>query len=141
MKQFIQNSIIPAFAMTLAFSGYAGLAYSKEKSGPEELIVHEKQAPEVRVPLSFGSSRIKNWYAPDSKTLIIETSGGDFKGIFANNCSGIRFAESIGFNSSGGTELDKFTTVVLPDGQTCFFKELVAYVPDEQDSDKGKTAE
>jgi len=141
MGQFIRYPVIPVFVMTLALLGNAGLANTQEKSEVEEIVVIDKQPPAVNVPQSFGSSQIKNWYAPDSKTLIIETARGDFKATFANNCSGIMFAESIGFKSSGGTALDKFTTIVLPDGQTCFFKELMVYVRDDQDSDKHKPGE
>ena len=138
MGRFIRHPITSGFAIGFMLLANPGLTNSQEKSEPEEIIVIEKQPSAVNVPQSFGSSQIKNWYAPDSKTLIIETARGDFKATFANNCSGIKFAESIGFKSSGGTALDKFTTIVLPDGQTCFFKELVAYVPDEQDTSKDK---
>lgn len=141
MRQFARRLIVTAFVATLVAPGYAGLVYAQEKSGPEAITVVERLSPDVRVPESFGSSQIRNWYAPDSETLIIETLRGDFKATFANNCSGIRFAESIGFKLKGGVELDKFTTIVLPDGQTCFFKELVAYDKDEQDSAKSKTSE
>jgi hypothetical protein len=99
----------------------------------EEITVIQKQ-PEARVPQTFGSSQIRGWYAPDNKTLVIETSRGDFIGTFMNRCSGIRFAEDIGLSSWGPNELDQYTTIVLPDGQRCFFSDLKAYTKDQTEN-------
>lgn len=128
-KDTILQSIILSTLLGLPLSA---AAENTEREGEvkEELTVIERE-PEARVPQTFGSSSIRGWYALDSRTMIIETTRGNFKGTFMNNCSGIRFAERIGLDSSGGMALDKYTTVVLPDGQRCFFEELTAYKRDE----------
>lgn len=87
------------------------------------------------LPKTVGSSDIKDWYAPDSKTLIINTYGhGRFKATLSGGCAGIRSAETLGFTTTGPYELDGSTTVVLPDGARCGFSDLIA-VPVEQGSE------
>lgn len=77
-----------------------------------------------------GSSDIRDWYAPDESTLIISTfSHGRFKATLAGPCPGIRHAGAIGFSTLGPFELDSSTTVVLPDGTRCRFRDLVTYLP------------
>jgi hypothetical protein len=84
------------------------------------------------LPKTFGSSDIKDWYAPDSRTLIINTYGhGRFKATLTSGCAGIRSAETLGFTTMGPFELDSSTTVVLPDGARCGFSDLIA-VPLEE---------
>lgn len=90
-------------------------------------------APEARVPDTFGSGDIRDWYAPDNRTLIISTySHGSFKGEFMNACQGIRFAETLGFATRGPYQLDSSTHVVLPGGERCAFKSLVPIDRDEE---------
>ena len=134
MKTLTDKTLLHAFIAAIALSWAGSAAAQEEQAQPadnqdEEITVVNKnghgQAP--RVPQTFGSSPIQGWYTLDDKTLIINTTRGDYKATFMNNCQGIQFAEQIGFDSSGGAALDKFTTVVLPDGQRCFFKELTTY--------------
>jgi hypothetical protein len=95
-----------------------------------EVVGHAQPAPSL--PKTFGSSDIKDWYAPDSQTLIINTyAHGRFKATLTGACTGIRSAETLGFTTSGPHELDRSTTVVLPDGARCGFSDLIA-VPAEE---------
>jgi len=95
-----------------------------------EVIGQPGTAPSL--PKTFGSSDIKDWYAPDSQTLIINTyAHGRFKATLTGACAGIRSAETLGFTTSGPHELDGSTTVVLPDGVRCGFSDLTS-VPVEQ---------
>lgn len=92
---------------------------------------------EARVPESFGSSDISDWYAPDNETIVINTHGhGRFKGRFMNRCQGIRFAETLGFSTMGPYELDSSTSIVLPDGRRCALRELVPYSDEEEKRDR-----
>ena len=69
--------------------------------------------------------------------MIIETyTHGDFIAIFAQRCSGIRFAETIGFQTMGPFQLDRSTKIILPDGRRCFFKQLKPYTETEQSQGK-----
>ena len=98
-------------------------------------------AREPVVRETFGSSDIKDWYAPDEQTLIIGTHGhGKFRATFANSCTGIRYTETLGFSTQGPFELDRSTVVVLPDGQRCFFRELSAYSPEQEQLDRAARA-
>jgi hypothetical protein len=95
-----------------------------------EVVGRSQQSPSL--PKTFGSSDIKDWYAPDSQTLIINTyAHGRFKATLTGACTGIRSAETLGFTTTGPYELDRSTTVVLPDGARCGFSDLIA-VPVEE---------
>lgn len=89
----------------------------------------EKHDDSVVIHSSMGSPDIKNWWAVDNRTLIIETyRHGDLVATFAPPCSGLRHADSIGFSTMGPFELDRTTKVLLPDGGWCFIKELKPYI-------------
>ncbi|MBI2993738.1 MAG: hypothetical protein HYY48_06115 [Gammaproteobacteria bacterium] len=98
-----------------------------------------KREPIIRE--TFGSSDIKDWYAPDDRTLVIGTyAHGKFLGTFANLCTGIRYANALGFSTQGPFELDRSTAIVLPDGQRCFFKDLSAYSLEQEIQDRAARA-
>lgn len=100
-------------------------------------VVGDAQPREPIVRESFGSSDIKDWYAPDDRTLIISTyAHGKFKGTFANSCTGIRYTDSLGFSTQGPFELDHSTMIVLPHGQRCFFKDLSSYSDEDEQRDR-----
>lgn len=122
--------LIPAFVLAGAVTPAAIPPEPPATAGP----VVERPA---RVPATYGSSDIRDWYAPDNETLIISTySHGKFKGAFMNRCQGVRFAESLGFSTLGPYELDASTTIVLPDGRRCAFRELVPYSEEEERRDR-----
>jgi len=87
---------------------------------------------EARVPETFGSSDIKDWYAPDDQTIVISTyAHGRFKGTFMHRCQGVRFADSLGFSTMGPYQLDSSTSIVVPDGTRCALRDLVPYSDEE----------
>lgn len=103
----------------------------------EEITVIEKRQPSPSLPQLPGSGQIRDWYAPDNKTLIIDAGArGKFKATFMRSCTGIRFTDSIGFSTMGPFELDRSTKIILPNGEYCFFKELRAYSKEEEERDK-----
>ena len=86
----------------------------------------------ARIPATFGSSDIRDWYAPDNETIVINTyAHGRFNGKFMNRCQGVRFAETLGFSTIGPYELDASTRIVLPDGSRCALRELVPLSDEE----------
>ena len=92
-----------------------------------------------RVPATFGSSDISDWYAPDNETIVINTySHGKFKGRFMNRCQGVRFADTLGFSTMGPYELDSSTSIVLPDGTRCALRELAPYSDEEEKRDRAE---
>lgn len=94
---------------------------------------------EARVPETFGSSDIRDWYAPDDATIVISTyAHGRFKGTFMNHCQGVRFAEALGFSTMGPYELDSSTRIVLPDGTRCGLRDLVPYSDEEEKRDRAE---
>lgn len=102
----------------------------------EQVTLFEKDAPDVVIPESFGSPRVRSWRVVDDRTLIIDATGhGELVAIFATPCPGIRFAETLGFATLGPFELDRSTQVILPDGTRCYFKELKPLVKLEEPSD------
>jgi len=85
------------------------------------------------VPRSFGSSRIRDWHAPDDRTLIIELIGREkLRATFMSPCIGIRHTETLAFVSRGPFELDRYSSVLLPDGQRCYFSDLAVYTETDE---------
>lgn len=103
----------------------------------EEVLVIEKKPEAVRIPSTFGSRRIRNWYVLDSSSLVVELSNREkYKAVLMNRCTGLRFADSIGFSTQGPWELDKWTTIYLPDGQRCYIKDLTPYADEPASTEK-----
>src|SRR5690606_19758072 len=87
-----------------------GCASAPAKETAEQVTLFEKDAPDVTIPESLGSPRVRSWRAVDDRTLIIEASGhGELVATFTTPCRGIRFAETLGFATLGPFELDKST--------------------------------
>ena len=112
-------------------AGCAAPAPNPGADGGEQVttFTREEKQGSVVIHSSMGSPDIKNWRVVDNKTLIIETyRHGELLATFSSPCSGIRFADSLGFSTLGPFELDKSSTVILPDGRRCFIRELEPYV-------------
>lgn len=109
-------------------------AMQPEDSGaPPEMVVKEKKHKPVNVPSTFGSSRLRDWRVVDGRNLVIELDDGrKFKASLMNYCHGLRFTDVLGFSTQGPYELDKWTTLHLPDGERCYIKELQPYVEEEK---------
>ena len=67
------------------------------------------------------SYRIKNWSAPDDHTVIVDSYDGTrYKAETMGPCLGLGFALRVGFANRGGfQQIDRFSSVVLPDGTRC----------------------
>lgn len=88
----------------------------------------EEKGDQITIQSTFGSSDIKNWKVLDKYHMVIETyRHGDLLATFSHSCSGLRFADTIGFSTFGPFELDRSTRIILPDGRRCHLKSLVAY--------------
>ena len=106
------------------------------QAGPDPAAGSE-QLREPMVRETFGSSDIKDWYAPEEQTVIIRTyAHGTFRGTLTNSCSGIRYTDSLGFSTQGPFELDRSTMIVLPHGVRCFFKDLSGYSDEDEQRDR-----
>ncbi len=57
-----------------------------------------------------------------------------------SRCHGILFTDSIGLATMGPFELDKSTTIVLPDGERCHIRELVPYAAEMEQQDMERKA-
>ena len=133
MNTLIRNVLFLLFLNSTISMAFAEIpqpdADAKDtEEGTEEVTVVDKRYSDTSIPRSFGSSQIRNWYAPDNNSLIIEVQGKrKYKATFSMPCHGIRFTDSIGFRTTGPFELDRSTQVLLPDGERCYFKDLVVY--------------
>lgn len=142
MKLIPINLLLMASLLTACASSSnsdAQLAGTGDSQGEQvTTFTREERQGNVVIHSNFGSSDIKNWRVIDSTTMVIETyTHGDFMATFAQRCSGIRFAETIGFQTMGPFQLDRSTKIILPDGRRCFFKELKPYTEAEQ-SEQGQ---
>src|SRR6185437_732750 len=67
------------------------------------------------------SDRIRNWTVLDDQTLVIESYDGTrYKAETMGACNGLSFATRLGFSNRGGFKtVDRFSSVLLPDGTRC----------------------
>jgi hypothetical protein len=104
--------------IALAALALAGCATSAQDPESSEL------TPQMgRDSAELQSYRIRNWSAPDDKTLIVESvDGTKYKAELLGTCFGLNFANRLAFQNRGGfNQIDRFSGVVLPDGTRCSF--------------------
>jgi Family of unknown function (DUF6491) len=70
------------------------------------------------------SYRVRNWSAPNDHTVLFESSDGtQYRAETVGPCFGLDYASRVGFANRGGfRQIDRFTSVVLPDGTRCAFQ-------------------
>ncbi len=74
----------------------------------------------------LGLHRISSYEIISDKILIIEATGKkNYRAELFPGCFGLRHAYTLAFQTKGGNSLDKFSSVVLPDGTRCRFKSFV----------------
>ena len=76
------------------------------------------------VDADLMSYRIRNWTAISDHELVIEsTDGTRYRAETLGPCFGMTNAPRLGFENRGGfQQVDRFSSVVLPDGQRCAFQ-------------------
>ncbi len=116
--------------MGLCLLVLAGCAGQGRNGGDSEQVTLFKKGEEsVIIHSTFGSSQVRGWRVIDDSTMLIETSSkGDLVATFRTPCRGLRFADAVGFRTMGPFELDRTTTVILPDGQRCYFQDLNPHI-------------
>jgi hypothetical protein len=112
---------MPYIPLTIALASLAiaGCATSTPESETSEL------TPQMgRDSAELQTYRIRNWSAPDDKTLIVESvDGSKYKAELLGPCFGLNFATKLAFVNRGGiNQIDRFGGVVLPDGTRCSFR-------------------
>lgn len=124
MNRLLRALLTATGLLLLAVPVYA----VEEAKKAEEMTVIEEQPEAVRVPSTFGSSRLHDWHVLDSRNLVIELDNGKkYRASLMNACHGLRFTDTLGFSTQGPYELDKWTTLHLPDGERCHIRELTPY--------------
>ena len=73
---------------------------------------------------ALQSYRIRSWSAPNDHTVLLESSDGTrYKAETIGPCFGLDFANRVGFSNRGGfNQIDRFSSLVLPDGTRCSFQ-------------------
>jgi Family of unknown function (DUF6491) len=76
------------------------------------------------VDAELMSYRIRNWNAPNDHTLILEGADGQqYRAETLGPCFGLDYTSRLGFSNRGGFQtVDRFSSVVLPDGTRCAFQ-------------------
>lgn len=76
------------------------------------------------VDAELMSYRIRNWNAVNDHTLILEAADGQqYRAETLGPCFGLDYAARLGFANRGGFQtVDRFSSVVLPDGTRCAFQ-------------------
>ena len=70
------------------------------------------------------SYRIRNWSALNDHTILLESADGtQYRAETLGPCFGLDYANRLGFSNRGGfQQIDRFSSVVLPDGTRCSFQ-------------------
>lgn len=110
---------------TVTLAGCAGQS-SNERYAQSNL----QTSPDAAQLLSY---RIRNWSAPNDRTLILEAYDGTrYKAEMLSPCFGLNFAQRLAFTNRGGfSQIDQFSSVVLPDGTRCAFQSFNKVVTPE----------
>lgn len=68
--------------------------------------------------------RLRNWSVVNDHTLLFESTDGTcYKAETFGPCMGLEFAPRVSFTNRGGfSQIDRFTSVMLPDGTRCSFQ-------------------
>jgi Family of unknown function (DUF6491) len=76
------------------------------------------------VDAELMSYRIRNWTALNDHELVLEGMDGQhYRAETLGPCFGLNSAARLGFENRGGfQQVDRFSSVVLPDGQRCAFQ-------------------
>ena len=136
MKPRMYFHLVLAVLLTAVSSAFADDKTTQDKGTPKEEVVVIGHDKDVSVPSTFGSSTIDNWYVLDNRNIVIETTRRKYKATFMSSCPGIRFTDTIGLSTMGPYQLDKTTTVLLPDGRRCHIKERVPYTAEMEKQGK-----
>jgi len=133
--KFLTAVLTALMTVTLTCAARAG---EKAANAPDHnVMVIEKKPQPVSVPKTFGSSRLWDWFVLDNTHMVVELdSGKKYVATFMGPCHGLRFTDSVAFETSGPFELDRWTTIHLPDGESCFVKDLMPYKEAQKDSNK-----
>jgi hypothetical protein len=109
-------ALIAALLAITALVGCASQGTRNERDAEENLQISTE-------PAHLMSYRIRNWSAPNDRTLILESYDGQkYKAELIAPCFGLNFANRLAFTNRGGfSQIDQFSSVVLPDGTRCAF--------------------
>jgi hypothetical protein len=110
---------IPLLALAAVL--FAGTADAKPKRQPPSW---EALGVETRIAFPNHGS-IRNYEANDNRGLWIEDSQGRwYYAELLGFCQGLDFAEAVGFDTAGTSQLDKFGAILV-NGQKCQIARLI----------------
>ena len=73
----------------------------------------------------LGIHKVGSWHAPSDTTLVIEDhQHNQYIATLKIPCTGLKIAKSIAFTNHTSNTLNKSSTVILPNGKRCAFKEF-----------------
>ncbi|MEJ2761823.1 MAG: DUF6491 family protein [Gammaproteobacteria bacterium] len=104
-------------------------AESKAAIKPEgNMVVIAKKPKLVSVPETFGSSRLWDWHVLDNRHLVVQLNDGTkYLATLMAPCTGLPFTDVLGFSTQGPFQIDSWTNIHLPGGETCYVKTLTKY--------------
>ena len=102
----------------------AGLALAGCASNAGNHRQYEKSTDVAQGDAELMSYRIRTWSVPNDHTVVFESMDGTrYRAETLGPCNGLDFAPKLGFqNRNGFRQVDRFTSVVLPDGTRCSFQ-------------------
>ena len=127
MKQILAIALCAGLAAPALAFDHHDAADGSEAAEPEQ----------THIP--FANRSIRNWRVPERDVLLIEANHGRwYRAEFTSRCPGLRFTETLGFDTGGTSRFDRFSRVITRDGP-CFVSSLVA-IPDPDEEDEAADA-
>lgn len=125
--------------MTVTLTCAAQAEEKAAKKPDDNIIVIAKKPKPISVPKTYGPSNLWDWFVLDNRHMVVQLDNGDkYLATFMSPCHGLRFTDTVAFETSGPFELDRWTTIHLPDGESCYVKDLTHY-KEAQKSSKDAT--
>ena len=108
--------------------GLTGCATPRSQADNPANLPTETASAELR------SDRVRNWTVIDDQTMLVESyDGSKYKMEMMGACNGLSFATRLGFSNRGGFKtIDRFSSVLLPDGTRCPLAAFNKVIPPEK---------
>jgi hypothetical protein len=96
----------------------------------------EISGPEASIPFADQRASIRNWQADGIHGIWVEDAHGNwYYGRFHSPCIGLDLAMTVAFRTGGTSQLDRFSTVLVPGEGRC---PLVSFVATTEPPDNGR---
>jgi hypothetical protein len=128
MKSHSFQKLVTASSLVAVAIGLTACAAPRSPADDPRNLPVETASAELR------SDRVRNWTVIDDQTMLVEAyDGTKYRAETMGACNGLSFATRLGFSNRGGFKtIDRFSSVLLPDGTKCPLAAFNKVIPPEK---------